>query len=405
MIDFVQTVLGYVIPAFLVLTLVVTVHEFGHFLAARALGVKVDRFSIGFGRALLSHTDRSGVEWRFGWIPLGGYVRFAGDESSASVPDHEDLKLLRADVVKREGQGALNRYFHFKPVRARAIVVAAGPASNFILSTLLFALLAMWVGQVFEPARVAAVSPNSPAARAGFVENDVILEVNDRRLKNFRELQQKVALNADLPLTFLVRRGDRELLLNATPEPRRVKDPLGIYNLIGTLGLEHDQRRAEMVVVKANPVEAIAIGADQTIGVLTTSIRYLGRVVTGQVPPDQLGGPLRTGHTAGALTKLSTEGAETPGQWLYGATVGLLTLSALLSVSIGFMNLLPVPVLDGGHLLFYAYEAVARRPLAARVQDVGYRLGLALLLGLMLFATWNDFQNLRVFQLLGRLVS
>jgi regulator of sigma E protease len=405
MIDFVQTALSYIIPAFLVLTLVVTVHEFGHFLAARLCGVKVDRFSIGFGRALLSRTDKRGVEWRFGWIPLGGYVRFAGDESSASVPDHEDLKLLREDVVAREGQGALSQYFHFKPVWQRAIVVAAGPAANFLLAILLFAILAMWVGRVIEPAHVATVIPESPAARAGFQPNDVIVEVNGRTLKNFGELQQHVALNADLPVTFLVRRGDRDVVLNATPEPKRVKDQLGVYNRIGTLGITHDERRAERRRVRAGPVEAVGIGVGETWNVLSTTVRYLGRVVTGQVKPDQLGGPLRIGHTAGGLTKLSTAGATTPGEWLFGATVGLLTLSALLSVSIGFMNLLPVPVLDGGHLVFYAYEAVARRPVAAKVQDAGYRLGLALLLGLMLFATWNDFQNLRVFQLLGGLVS
>ena len=405
MIGFLQTAVSYVLPAFVVLTLVVTVHEFGHFLAARLCGVKVDRFSIGFGKAILSHTDRSGVDWRIGWLPLGGYVRFAGDESSASVPDHEDLKELRAEVVAREGPAALQQYFHFKPVWQRAFVVAAGPFANFVLSTALFAILLMWVGQSVAPMRVHAVQPGSAAERAGFLPNDVVREAGGKTIKNFGDFKQYVALHADTPVTFLVDRAGREVVLNATPVKRRAKDELGVVSEMGSLGVEYRPRREDLIRERLNPAEAVVGGAAMTWDVLSTTVTYLGRMVRGEVSADQIGGPLRIGHTAGGVSNMAAEGGGDLGEKALAVSVALLGLAAVLSVGIGFMNLLPVPVLDGGHLLFYAYEAVARRPVAAAVQDVGYRLGLALLLGLMLFATWNDFQNLRVFQLLGGLVS
>ncbi len=396
----------WLISPFIVLTLVVTVHEFGHFLAARAFGVKVDRFSIGFGRPIVHWTDRRGVDWRFGWIPLGGYVRFAGDESAASVPDHEDLKRLRAEVTAAEGAAAVRQYFHFKPVWQRAIIVAAGPVTNFLLAIVLFAIVFLWIGLAIAPTRLDRLDAAAPAAQAGLKPGDMIVAVDGRVLGNAGDLVAHVSTRAGVPITFDVARGADRFAVEIVPEEVRRRDPLGVYNKVGSIGVEiGPPRRDEVRLVRLNPVQAVAAGFDRTWTVLSTTTQYLGRVVTGRASADQLGGPLRIAHTAGGVTKLSTEGAESFGAWMKGATIGLLSLSALLSVGIGFMNLLPIPVLDGGHLAFYAYEAVARRPLGARVQDAGYRLGLALLLGLMVFVTWNDIQNLRVFQFLGGLVS
>lgn len=405
MLGFVQSALTYIIPFLLVLTLVVTVHELGHFLAARSFGVAVDRFSIGFGRAIARWTDKSGVEWRVGWMPLGGYVRFAGDANAASVPDGEDLEVMRREIEAREGPGAAARYYHFKPIWQRAVIAAAGPFANFFLAVALFAVLLMAFGKTIYPARVDGVVPGSPAERAGFQVGDRVIEADGRRIESFLELRQIVFLRAGAQIDFVVDRGGRTLTLTATPERRVVSDEMGGEQRVGVLGLEARESFNDREVRRYNPIQAIGGGAAMTWSILDTTVYYLGRLVSGRETADQLGGPLRIAQVSGKAAQAGAEGASDIGQVLLGSGVALLNLAAVLSVGIGFMNLLPVPVLDGGHLLFYAYEAVARRPLKAEVQAAGYRLGLALLVGLMLFATWNDLQQLRVFKILGGLLS
>ncbi|MFN3522963.1 MAG: M50 family metallopeptidase [Phenylobacterium sp.] len=405
MLGFVQSALTYIIPFLLVLTLVVTVHELGHFLAARSFGVAVDRFSIGFGRAIARWTDKSGVEWRVGWMPLGGYVRFAGDANAASVPDGEDLEVMRREIEAREGTGAAARYYHFKPIWQRAVIAAAGPFANFFLAVALFAVLLMAFGKTIYPARVDGVVPGSPAEHAGFQVGDRVIEADGRRIESFLELRQIVFLRAGAQIDFVVDRGGRTLTLTATPERRVVSDEMGGEQRVGVLGLEARESFNDREVRRYNPIQAIGGGAAMTWNILDTTVYYLGRLVSGRETADQLGGPLRIAQVSGKAAQAGAEGASDIGQVLLGSGVALLNLAAVLSVGIGFMNLLPVPVLDGGHLLFYAYEAVARRPLKAEVQAAGYRLGLALLVGLMLFATWNDLQQLRVFKILGGLLS
>ncbi|MES2342034.1 MAG: M50 family metallopeptidase [Pseudomonadota bacterium] len=405
MLQFLHTAVTYIVPFVLVLTLVVTIHELGHFWAAKSFGVAVDRFSIGFGRSIAAWTDKSGVEWRIGWAPLGGYVRFAGDENVASVPDQDDLETLRQSIVAREGQGGLARYYHFKPIWQRAVIAAAGPFANFGLAIVLFALLLMTVGETVLPARVDAVSPGSAAERGGFRAGDLVVEANGKTIDSFFELQQIVALRADVPTRFTVQRGEQKVLLTATPERKIVNQRLGGEQRLGVLGLASSEKPGDRQVKRYGPIEALVGGVKRTWNVLDTTVYYLGRLVRGQETADQLGGPLRIAQASGQVAEAGAEGARDLGSQILGSGVALLGLAAVLSVGIGFMNLLPVPVLDGGHLLFYAYEAVARRPLAAKVQAVGYRVGLALLLGLMLFATWNDLQQLRVFKILGGLLS
>lgn len=405
MIDFVLTALMFIVPFALVLGLVVTIHELGHFLAAKSFGVAIDRFSIGFGKAIAAWTDKSGVEWRVGWIPLGGYVRFSGDENAASVPDHEDLASLRRAIERQEGPEAVGRYFHFKPLWQRAVVAAAGPMANFILAIVLFAALLMAFGQYVLPARIAAVTPGSPAARAGFLPGDLIVQADGRRIKSFDEIAQIVQVRAEVPTDFVVERAGREVAITATPEWVEREDQVAGKHRQGQLGIAPAQSAKDFVHVTYNPVQAVAGGVERTWRTLETTVYYLGRMVTGQVSPDQLSGPLGIARISGKVAQAGAEGAPDVGSMILGSGVNLLQLAAFISVSIGFMNLLPVPVLDGGHLLFYAYEAVARRPLAAKVQAAGYRVGLALLLGLMLFATWNDLQQLRVFKILGGVFS
>ena len=400
-----QTLVFTLVPFLFVLGLVVTIHELGHFLAAKACGVAVDRFSIGFGKAIVSWRDRSGVEWRIAWIPLGGYVRFAGDDTAASTPDQDDLQALRRQVLAEEGPAALRRYFHFKPVWQRAIVVAAGPVANFVLSTVLFAILLMAVGETVVPARIDGLTPAGAAARAGFRVGDVVQAIDGHAIDGFGDLQEYIGLRAGTPIRFTVLRDGLRQDLTATPALKEMTNPLGGKQKVGVLGIVGRQRPGDLTHHRYGPVEAVIGGADRTWKTLKTTVFIVGRLIHGQVPADQLSGPLGIAQTSGAIAHVGAEGA--PNAWMafIGGLIALLGLAAVVSVSIGFMNLLPVPVLDGGHLLFYAYEAAARRPLGGRVQAAGYRVGLALLLGLMLFATWNDLQRLRVFQILGGLFS
>ncbi|HEY9235630.1 MAG TPA: RIP metalloprotease RseP [Phenylobacterium sp.] len=405
MLDFILTPAIFVISCALVLGLVVTIHELGHFLAAKAFGVAIDRFSIGFGRSITSWKDRSGVEWRVGWIPLGGYVKFKGDENASSVPDGEDLEEMRRAIEQREGPEAVARYFHFKPLWQRAIVVAGGPIANFVLAVALFASLLMAFGQYSLPPKIASVQAGSPAELAGFRAGDLIVMADGRRIKAFDEVAEIVQVRANVPIDFVVERAGRQVAITATPAWVERNDELAGKHRQGQLGIAPAQSPSDFVHVRYNPLQALQGGVERTWRTLETTVYYLGRMVSGQVSPDQLSGPLGIARISGKVAQAGAEGAPNLGGMILGGGVNLLQLAAFVSVSIGFMNLLPIPVLDGGHLLFYAYEAVARRPLAAKVQAAGYRVGLALLLGLMLFATWNDLQQLRVFKFLGGVLS
>ena len=404
MLEFITTALSYVVPFLLVLTVVVTVHEFGHFLAARACGVEVDRFSIGFGRALAKWTDRRGVEWRLGWLPLGGYVRFAEDENVTSVPNRQELEALKADIRRREGPGAERKYFHFKPVWQRAIIAGAGPFANFVLAVALFAALLAVVGEAVVRPRVAGVQAGSAAERAGFQAGDLIVRAQGRAVDNFLDVQQLVVMRTGVPMDFVVRRGDQLVPLTATPT-RCERQPMGRSQRVGCLGVEVNPTPEDVTRRRPGLPGALAGGVARTWDVLSTTVFYLGRVVTGREPPDQLSGPLGIASVTKQVTDAGASAGGDVATKSANIALTLLSLTAVLSVGIGFMNLLPVPVLDGGHLVFYAYEAAARRPVGPGVQAASYRVGLALLLGLMVFATWNDLQQLRVFNFLGGLFS
>ncbi len=405
MLDFIGQALIYVVPFLLVLTLVVTIHELGHFWVARAFGVKVDRFSIGFGKGILSRTDRRGIEWRLGWIPLGGYVKFSGDVDASSVPDARGLEAMRAEIEAAGGTGAEKDYFHFKPVWQRALIVAAGPFANFVLAVLIFALLFSVIGAETRPPRIAGVAPGGAAEAAGFQPGDLILRVNGRLVEDDATVRRMVSLSADDPMDFLVRRGEAEIPLTATPQRIERQDPIAGPLRMGVLGVELRPLAGETRHVRYPPHEAVWQGVRETGAVLETTLTYLGRIVTGRESGDQLSGPLGIAKASGALTEAAAGVQADAGVRVANVLVTLISFAAILSIGIGFLNLLPIPVLDGGHLLFYGYEAVARRPLAANVQEMGYRVGLVLLVGLMLFATWNDLRKLSLFQFLGGLAS
>lgn len=405
MLAFAHTAVTYIVPFLLVLTLVVTIHELGHFWVAKACGVAIDRFSIGFGRPIFAWKDRSGVQWQICWLPLGGYVRFSGDDNAASVPDQEDLDDLRTQIVAQQGADAVQKYFHFKPLWQRALVVVAGPVANFALAIVLFAVLLGTIGERVSPARVDMVEPGKPAALAGFQVGDQIKQAAGRTIRSFADLQQIIMLRADVPVKFVIDRGGREVILTATPVRQQITDPMGSKHSVGVLGFGYIQKASDQTWTRYGPIEALALGAERTWSVLDTTVFYLGRVVTGKESASQLGGPIGIARASGAVAQAGAEGAPDLSMQILGSLVALMGLAAVLSVGIGFMNLLPVPILDGGHLLFYAYEAIARHPLNAEIQAMGYRIGMALLLSLMVFATWNDLQQLQLFQFLGGLFS
>jgi regulator of sigma E protease len=405
MLDALTQALIYVVPFLLVLTVIVTIHELGHFWVARAFGVKVDRFAIGFGKAIFSKTDKHGIEWRVGWMPLGGYVKFSGDMDASSVPDSRGLDTLKREIIARDGVGAEHEYFHFKPVWQRMLIVAAGPFANFVLAIAIFTVLFSLVGVELRPARVAQVTPGSPAAEAGFLPGDLITGLNGRDIADAGEVTRKVSMSSGDPVRFTVERAGREIELVATPERQVQEDPIAGRVTVGRIGLALASSRAEARQVRYNPVEAMGQGFRETGDILGTTLTYLGRIFTGRESGDQLSGPLGIAKASGALTNAAVAANPDPVATTINLLLTLTSFAAILSIGIGFLNLLPIPVLDGGHLVFYAYEAVAKKPVAAAVQEAGYRVGLALLAGLMLFATWNDLQKLNLFQFLGGLVS
>ncbi len=403
MTGFLGQALLYIVPFLLVLTFIVTIHELGHFLVARAFGVKIDRFSIGFGKTIVSRTDRRGTEWRIAWLPLGGYVKFSGDLDPSSVPDEAGLAELRQRVIAENGPGAERDYFHFKPIWQRALIVAAGPAANFLLAMVLFTLLFSAIGEQIAAPRVAAAVPDSPAARAGFQPRDLILAVNGRPIADGREVTQVVLMSAGDPVRFTVDRGGREIVLTATPERNLVDDQIAGRVRLAQVGLLMRPLPGDLSFRRLNPVEAFGKGIETIGSTVGTTATYIGRIFAGKESGDLLNGPIGIAKAAGGVTQQAVAANPDPGWMAANLALTFLSFAALVSIGIGIVNLLPIPVLDGGHLLFYGYEAVARRPVPARVQEVGYRVGLALLAGLMLFATWNDLQKLSLFKFLGGL--
>ncbi|GLK71326.1 zinc metalloprotease [Ancylobacter dichloromethanicus] len=364
--------LGYVVPFLFVLTIVVFFHELGHFWVARRAGVKVVAFSIGFGPEIVGFNDRHGTRWKLSAIPLGGYVKFLGDENAASAPDRDALGHM-SEADRRES------FFH-KPVGARAAIVAAGPIANFILAIVIFAGLFMTVGRQVTTPQVDAVQAGSAAERAGFQPNDVILAINGTPIDSFGDMQRIVSANAGEQLAVEVERGDQRLTLEATPDLREVTDTFGNVHRIGVLGISRDTGGGQVRTERFGPVQAVTMATQEVWFIVDRTFSYLGGVVTGRERADQLGGPIRIAQVSGQVATFGM--------------AALLQLAAVLSVSIGLLNLFPVPLLDGGHLLFYAIEALRGRPLSERAQEMGFRIGLALVLMLMLFATWNDILNI-----------
>ncbi|RVC77973.1 RIP metalloprotease RseP [Mesorhizobium sp. M4A.F.Ca.ET.022.05.2.1] len=362
-------VLGTLVPFLFVLTVVVFVHEMGHYLIGRLCGIGVKAFSIGFGPELIGFNDSHGTRWKLCAIPLGGYVKFVGDmNATSSQPSAEDLEAL-SDSEREVA-------FHTQPIWKRAATVVAGPLFNFLLTIVVFAVLFSVYGRPVLDPMVAQVTAGSPADKAGIQPGDRFVRVDGSTVETFADVQRLVQGRAGDAIAFTMLRDGKEITLTATPVPMEQQDALGNKIKVAVIGVVNSTELGQARIVTYNPVGAVGAAIEETGHVIQRTGQFLQRFVVGREDKCQLGGPIKIAKMSGQAAKLGFE-------WL-------VQLVAFLSVGIGILNLLPIPPLDGGHLLFYGVEAVIRRPVSERMMEMAYRTGLLLVLGFMGFVFWND---------------
>jgi len=352
----------------LVLSIVVFIHELGHFLVARWCGVTVKTFSIGFGREIFGFTDSKATRWRFAWIPLGGYVKFLDDANAASQPSADSL----AKMTPEEQAGA----FQTKPLWQRAAIVVAGPMANFILAIAIYTAINVTFGVRTISPRIDEVIPGMPAAAAGFQPGDVIKSIDGWTIEGFEDVQRIVSVNGGRNLEFGINRDGKMLQIEVVPKVEEQEDTFGGTFRRGLIGVKPSMSPGAIEAKRVGPVEALRLGVRETYTNIAQTVQGIADMIARRQSPDQMGGPILIAEVTARVAELGI--------------VALLTWTAFISANIGFLNLLPIPVLDGGHLLFYAIEAVRRRPLSQRIQEIGFQIGIALVLMLMVYVSMND---------------
>lgn len=357
-----------IVPFLFVLTVIVFFHELGHFLIGRLCGIKVLAFSVGFGPELVGFNDRRGTRWKLCAIPLGGYVKFLGDENAASMPDNAAVAAMNPDERAQS--------FPAKSVWRRAATVVAGPVANFILAIVIFAGVAFVSGRPVGDPVISEVRAGTPAAAAGLVAGDRIVSLDGNKVTYFNDILEYIATRAEVPIAVGVERAGAPLQFTVTPKVVTQTDPFGNEVQTPLMGIVASKESASFRVENLSALESLRFGVDQTWFFTRHTVSFIGGIFSGQSGAEQIGGPIRI---AGISSQVATLGFA-----------AVLILAAQLSISIGLLNLMPIPMLDGGHLMFYAFEALRGRPLSERVQDVGFRIGIALVLSLMIFAVWND---------------
>ncbi len=364
---------------FAVIGPLVFLHEMGHYLVGRWFGVKADAFSIGFGREIFGWTDKRGTRWKIGWLQLGGYVRFAGDMSPVSEPS-EAWKALPAKER--------NQTFQSKAVWQRALIVLAGPVANFLVAILIIGAFVAAYGVARTPPVVMAVTTGSAAEQAGLKSGDRIVNIAGVSIDRFEDIYAPVRTNAGVPISVDVMRDGAPLSVNVVPAAHREKDRFGNIYRYGMIGVGGPRPQMAEVPLTALPGVAIA----ETFDILKNMIDGVWKIIIGRIPIDELGGPLKIAQMSGQAASLGWE--------------NLVKLAALVSINLGFINLLPIPMLDGGHLSFYAAEAIRRKPVSMRAQEWAFRSGLFVLLSFMLFVTFhNDFKSLGIWDRLAGLIG
>ena len=369
---FLDILTTYALPFVVVLTILVFVHELGHYLIARLNGVRVEVFSIGFGPEVFGWTDRAGTRWKISMLPLGGYVKMFGDANAASAPDSELLN----SITEQERQVTLQG----KTVWQRMAVIAAGPLANYFFALVVFTILFATVGQRYTPAEIGFVQPNSPAERVGLLTGDRVVEAENLPIERFEDLQLIVSENSGTPLSLKVMRGKNEIELEITPDVRRITDIFGVAHTQGFLGIG----RQGVEYVKRGPLEAFVYACKETFSLTVQTLSSIGQMFIGMRSTDELGGPLRIAQLSGEVAQLGLP--------------SLLWFMGVLSISLGLINFFPIPMLDGGHLVFYFVEAITGKPVGMKAQERWFQIGFFIIVGLMIFSFWNDLRYLHVIE-------
>tara|TARA_Y100000590_G_scaffold99946_1_gene113624 strand:- start:7137 stop:8243 length:1107 start_codon:yes stop_codon:yes gene_type:complete len=368
--------MNFLIPFIILITIVVFIHEYGHYYFAKKYGVGITDFSIGFGKEIFGWNDKSGTRWKICWIPLGGYVKFFGDRNVFSESEQQS-------VIDRYSEEDRNKLFILKPLYQRSIIVAAGPLANFVLAIFIFAIINMVSGKDMTPAVVEEVVAESPAHIAGMKKNDVIVSIDNKKVESILEVATFINTSTSDKIEFLILRDNQEFSLLIKPKMINSKDAFGNSIKKRMIGIKLSALNNEFIKQPLGPSKAIYYAVKEVWFVIVTSLNYLGKMVLGNADFSQLGGPVK-------IAKITGQVAE------YGI-IPFLSIMAYISVSLGLVNLFPIPMLDGGHLMFYLIEKVLGRPLSQKTQEGFFRIGLFLLFSLMFFVTFNDLKDLGLF--------
>ena len=368
--------MNYLIPFLILIMIVVFIHEYGHYYFAKRYGVGITDFSIGFGREIFGWNDKSGTRWKVCWIPLGGYVKFFGDRNVFSQSEQQE-------VIDKYSKEDRNKLFILKPLYQRSLIVAAGPLANFVLAIIIFSMINMFVGKDLTPAVVVEVAINSPAYEAGIKKNDKIISIDNNKVQSILEVSTFISTSTAEIIEFTVLRNNQEVTLYVKPNLVQSKDSLGNSVKKRMIGIKLSPLNNEFKKQRLGPSKAIYYSIKEVWFVSVTSLKYLGNMLIGSADSSQLGGPIR-------IAKITGQVAE------YGV-VPFLSIMAYISISLGLINLFPIPMLDGGHLMFYFFEKVLGRPLSQKTQEGLFRIGLFLLFSLMFFVTFNDLKDLGLF--------
>ena len=365
--------LTYILPFIILILIVVFIHEYGHYYFAKKYGVGVTDFSIGFGQEILGWNDKSGTRWKICWIPLGGYVKFFGDRNVYSQSDHKEI-LEKYSVEEQK------KLFTLKPLYQRALIVFGGPLANFLLAIVIFFSIYTFVGKDFTPAVINEVQKDSPAMAGGLKQNDIILEIDGNKVESIMDVSKYITMSTDAIIDFKVKRSYDEIVLNIKPEMVKSEDNLGNSINKRIVGIKLGAYNNEINHVKLGPAQAILHAVNEVYYVSISSLKYIGGMILGKADTSQLGGPIRIAKISGQVADIGV--------------LAFISMMAYISISLGLVNLFPIPMLDGGHLMFYAFEKVLGRPLSQKTQEGFFRIGIFLLISLMFFTTFNDLKDL-----------